>query len=157
MIVTSFILYLSVCEVNLFRFTIKQKRTFHFIRKKEQENVNQTNSTDNRHTSRKYEKTEKITKERCMQTTENRSFDWFGRCHQNAEASRFSYHLQIHDCSWIPFYLKEENVWNNILELTKVDFCLDFFLFKYCRPISRDVMQSNLFFPRGQVLVFIKD
>ena len=23
--------------------------------------------------------------------------------------------------------------------------------------ISRDVMQSNLFFPRGQVLVFIKD
>ena len=26
---------------------------------------------------------------------------------------------------------------------------------KYC--ISRDVMQSNFFFPRGQVLVFIKD
>ena len=39
----------------------------------------------------------------------------------------FSYHLQIHDWSWIPFYLKEENVWNNILELTKVDFFLDFF------------------------------
>ena len=53
-------------------------------------------------------------------------------------------------------YLKEENVWNNILELTKVDFFLDFFsFFKYC--ISRDVMQSNFFFPRGQVLVFIKD
>ena len=27
--------------------------------------------------------------------------------------------------------------------------------FKYC--ISRDVMQSYFFFPRGQVLVFIKD
>ena len=26
---------------------------------------------------------------------------------------------------------------------------------EYC--ISRDVMQSNFFFPRGQVLVFIKD
>ena len=26
---------------------------------------------------------------------------------------------------------------------------------KYC--ISRDVMQSNFYFPRGQVLVFIKD
>ena len=26
---------------------------------------------------------------------------------------------------------------------------------KYC--ISRDIMQSNFFFPRGQVLVFIKD
>ena len=34
-------------------------------------------------------------------------------------------------------------------------FVLDFFFFKYC--ISRDVMQSNFFFPRGQVLVFIKD
>ena len=33
---------------------------------------------------------------------------------------------------------------------------LDFFsFFKYC--ISRDVMQSNFFFPCGQVLVFIKD
>ena len=42
-----------------------------------------------------------------------------------------------------------------ILELTKVEFFLDFFFFKYC--ISRDVMQSNFFFPRGQVLVFIKD
>ena len=26
----------------------------------------------------------------------------------------FSYHLQIHDWGSIPFYLKEENVWNNI-------------------------------------------
>ena len=34
-------------------------------------------------------------------------------------------------------------------------FFLDFFFLKYC--ISRDVMQSNFFFPRGQVLVFIKD
>ena len=34
--------------------------------------------------------------------------------------------MQIHDWGWIPFYLKEENVWNNILELTKVDFFLDF-------------------------------
>ena len=42
-----------------------------------------------------------------------------------------------------------------ILELTKVDFFLDFFFFQYC--ISRDVMQSNFFFPPGQVLVFIKD
>ena len=66
----------------------------------------------------------------------------------------FSYHLQIHDWVWIYFYLKEENAWDIILELTKVDFFLDF-LFKYC--ISRDVMQSNFFFPRGQVLVFIKD
>ena len=41
----------------------------------------------------------------------------------------FSDHLQFHDWGWIPFYLKEENVWNNILELTKVDFFLDF-LFK---------------------------
>ena len=32
---------------------------------------------------------------------------------------------------------------------------LDFFFFKYC--ISRDVMQSNFFVPRAQVLVFIKD
>ena len=39
----------------------------------------------------------------------------------------FAYHLQIYDWGWIPFYLKEENVWNNILELTKVDFFLDFF------------------------------
>ena len=35
---------------------------------------------------------------------------------------------------------------------TNLDF---FFFFKYC--ISRDVMQSNFFFPCGQVLVFIKD
>ena len=32
---------------------------------------------------------------------------------------------------------------------------LDFNFFKYC--ISRDVIQSNFFFPSGQVLVFIKD
>ena len=63
----------------------------------------------------------------------------------------FSYHPQIHDWGWISFHLKEENAWNIILELTKVDF----FFVKYC--ISRDVMQSNFFFPRGQVLVFIKD
>ena len=54
----------------------------------------------------------------------------------------FSYHLQIHDWGWISFYLKEENVWNNISELTKVALFLDFFFFKYCRSMSRDVMQS---------------
>ena len=63
----------------------------------------------------------------------------------------FSYHSQIHDWGWISFYLKEETAWDIILELTKVDF----FFLKYC--ISRDVMKSNFFFPRGQVLVFIKD
>ena len=42
---TSFILYLAVCEVKLFRATIKQKRTFHFIRKLKQENVKQTERT----------------------------------------------------------------------------------------------------------------
>ena len=47
----------------------------------------------------------------------------------------FSYHPQTHDCVWIYFYLKEENAWDIILELTKVDFFLDFFFFKYC--ISR--------------------
>ena len=67
----------------------------------------------------------------------------------------FSNHPQIHDWGWICFHLKEENAWDINLELTKVDFFLDFFFFKYC--ISRDVMQSNFFFPRGQVLVFIKD
>ena len=67
----------------------------------------------------------------------------------------FSYHSQIHCWGWISFYLKEETAWDIILELTKVDFFLDFFFFKYC--ISRDVMKSNFFFPRGQVLVFIKD
>ena len=41
--------------------------------------------------------------------------------------------------------------WNS----QKLTFFLDFFFFKY--SISRDVMQSNFFFPRGQVLVFIKD
>ena len=59
----------------------------------------------------------------------------------------FSYHPQIHDWGWISFYLKEENAWDIILELTKVDFFLNFFFFKYC--ISRDVMQSNFFFPCG--------
>ena len=67
----------------------------------------------------------------------------------------FSYHPQIHDWVWIYFYLKEENALDIILELTKVDFFLDFFFFQYC--ISRDVMQSYVFFPHGQVLVFIKD
>ena len=67
----------------------------------------------------------------------------------------FSNHPQIHDWGWIYFYLKEETAWDIILELIKVDFVLDFFFFKYC--ISRDVMQSNFFFPRGQVLVFIKN
>ena len=56
----------------------------------------------------------------------------------------FSYHLQIHDWVWIYFYLKEENALEIILELTKVDFFLDFFFFKYC--ISRDKMHSNFFF-----------
>ena len=87
---------------------------------------------------------------------ENRSFDWFDlRFETRIMLVDFSYHPQIHDWVWIYFYLKEENAWDIILELTKVDFFLDFFFFKYC--ISRDVMQSNFFFPRGQVLVFIKD
>ena len=75
----------------------------------------------------------------------------------NGKTRKIGHHLQIHDRGSIPFYLKEENVRNNILELTKVDFFLDFFFFKYCRSISGDVMQSYFFFPRGQVLVFIKD
>ena len=41
----------------------------------------------------------------------------------------FSYHPQIHDWVWIYFYLKEENAWDIILELTKVDFFLDFLLY----------------------------
>ena len=45
----------------------------------------------------------------------------------------FSYHLQIYDWGWIPFYLKKENVWNNILELTKVDFFLRLFLLIYIK------------------------
>ena len=44
----------------------------------------------------------------------------------------FSYHPQIHDWVWIYFYLKEENAWDIIMELTKVYFFLDFFFFKYC-------------------------
>ena len=47
----------------------------------------------------------------------------------------FSYHLQIHDWGLIYFYLKEENVWDIIFEVTNF----------------------RLFFPRGQVLmVFIR-
>ena len=57
----------------------------------------------------------------------------------------FSYHPQIHDWGWISFNLKEENAWDIIFELTKADFFLDFFFFKYC--ISRDVMLSNFSFP----------
>ena len=34
----------------------------------------------------------------------------------------FSYHLPIYYWGWISFYLKEENAWDIILELTKVDF-----------------------------------
>ena len=30
----------------------------------------------------------------------------------------FSYHPQIHDSGWISFYLKEENAWDIILEVT---------------------------------------
>ena len=67
-------------------------------------------------------KQRKLPKKDEWQNAENRSFDWFCRCHRNEEASRFFLNLQIHDWGWIPFYLKEENVWNNILELTKVDF-----------------------------------
>ena len=45
------------------------------------------------------------------------------RYHQNAELLvHFSYHLQIHDWGWISFYLKVENAWDIILELTKVAF-----------------------------------
>ena len=113
-------------------------------------------------------KQRKLPKKDEWQYTENRSSDVI----ETRKLVDFSYHLQIHDWGWIPSYLREENVWNNILELTKVDFFLDFFFFlcvcrsisrdvmhffKYCRSISRDVMQSNFFFPRGQVLVFIKD
>ena len=74
---------------------------------------------------------------------------------KRGNVSRFSYHPQIHDWGWISFYMKEENVWDIILELSKVDFFVDFFFFKYC--LLRDIMQSNFFFPRGQVLVFITD
>ena len=45
----------------------------------------------------------------------------------------FSYQPQIHGRGWISFHLKEENAWDIILS-------------------TRDI-----FFPRGQVLVFIKD
>ena len=40
----------------------------------------------------------------------------------------FSYNPQIHDWDWISFYPNEENAKDIILELTKVDFFLDFFL-----------------------------
>ena len=49
----------------------------------------------------------------------------------------FYYHPQIHDWVWIYFYLEEENAWDIILELTKVDFFLDF---SHCRtgsPLAR--------------------
>ena len=98
--------------------------------------------TDNGHTSRKYEQAKKITLERLKANGENRSFDWFDlRFETRIMLEDFSYHAQIHDWVWIYFYLKEENAWDIILELTKVDFFLDFFVFIYC--ISRDVMQSN--------------
>ena len=42
----------------------------------------------------------------------------------------FSDHLQIHEWGLISFYLKEVNAWDILLELTKVDFFLDFFFFK---------------------------
>ena len=66
----------------------------------------------------------------------------------------FSYHPQIHDWVWISFYLKEENAWDIILELTQVDFFLDVFFFKY--RISRDVMQSNFFFPADKYWFSLK-
>ena len=71
----------------------------------------------------------KLLKKDEWQTAENRSFDWFGLVIETRKIVDFSYPLQIHDWGWIPFYLKEENVWNNILELTKIIFFLDFFLF----------------------------
>ena len=65
------------------------------------------------------------------QNAENRSFDWFNlRFETRIILVDFSYHPQIHDWVWIYFYLKEENAWDIILELTKVDFFLDFFFFK---------------------------
>ena len=73
-------------------------------------------------------KQRKLSKEDELQNAENRSFDWFGLVIKTRKIVEFSYHLQIHDWVWI-LYLEEENVWNNILELTKVDFFLDFFLF----------------------------
>ena len=35
-------------------------------------------------------KQRKLPKKDEWQNAENRSFDWFGRCHRNAKASRFS-------------------------------------------------------------------
>ena len=74
-------------------------------------------------------KQRKLSKKDEWQNGENRSFDWFGLVVETRKIVDFSYHLQIYDWSWIPFYLKEENVWNNILKLTKVDFFVDFFSF----------------------------
>ena len=76
----------------------------------------------------------KLAKKDKRQNAENRSFDRFCLrfcgCHRNAEMLvDFSYHPQIHDWGWISFYLKEENAWDIILKLTKVDFFLDLFLF----------------------------
>ena len=50
----------------------------------------------------------------------------------------FSYHPQIHDWGRISFYLKEENAWDIILEVTNFRLKVDFF------------------FPRRQVLGFHK-
>ena len=47
----------------------------------------------------------------------------------------FSYHLQIHGWSWISFHQKEENAWDRSIILSTWE----------------------VFFPRRQVLVFIKD
>ena len=55
-------------------------------------------------------------------------------------ASRFFYYLQIHDWGWISFHLQEKNAWDIIiLEVTSFR------------------LEKLTFFPRGQVLVFIKD
>ena len=60
-----------------------------------------------------------------MENSENRSFDWFDlRFETRIMLEDFSNHPQIHDWVWIYFYLKEENAWDIILELTKADFLL---------------------------------
>ena len=58
-------------------------------------------------------KQRKLPKKDEWQNAENRSFDSFGRLADVIETRKlvdFSYHLQIHDCIWIPFYLKVETV-----------------------------------------------
>ena len=79
-------------------------------------------------------KQRKLPKKDKRQNMENRSLDRFGlkfvsmssKCESIIIMSvDFSYHLQIHDWGWISFYLMEENVWDIILELTKVK--VDFF------------------------------